>query len=223
MDGPLFADEDVLSANATGHRSDAGGGELAMASTDGRSLRRERNRDAVIVALLDLIREGDFEPGTSEIAERAGVSHRSVFRYFDDLSDLVRTAIDHAVAEVIPMAVLPTSVDAPVEHRVEALVDTLIRVYNHTHAIGRVARARALAIPEIEDGLAKIVRLYRGQLVDHFAPELTTRDPEAAGDLLDAIQVLVSFESFDLTRRRLGRTDDEIRRAWTAALLALLS
>ncbi len=71
-------------------------------AVDGRTMRRTRNRSAVITALLDMIREGDLHPGAAEIAERAGVSHRSIFRYFDDLDDLVRTAIDQAFVDAAP-------------------------------------------------------------------------------------------------------------------------
>lgn len=197
-------------------------GMSAQERTDGRSLRRERNRDAVIVALIELIREGNHAPGTSEIAVRAGVSHRSVFRYFDDLDDLVRAAIEHEIAEVLPLAILPNVGEGPVGQRIDAVVDSLLRVYNHTSPIARVARARSLAIPAIERGLQGIVQLYRSQLADHFAPELGALEPEQADDLLDAIQIVVSFEAFDLLRRRLDRADDVIGRLWTTALSSLL-
>jgi len=192
-------------------------------STDGRSLRRERNRDAVIVALLDLIRAGSSDPSTSEIADQAGVSHRSVFRYFDDLDDLVRAAIEYEIAQVIPMAVLHKIGQGPVADRVETLLDSLLRIYNYTFPVGRVARARSLAIPAIDDGLTSIAKMYRGQVKTHFATELSALEPPHDAELLDAMQVLVSFESFDVLRRRFGRTDDEIRRTWRSALHTLLN
>jgi len=210
---------------------DSGPGDVGVAggnssrttsSTDGRSLRRERNRDAVIIALLELIREGNSDPGTSEIAERAGVSHRSVFRYFDDLDDLVRAAIDHEIVQVIPMAVLHRIGEGELDERIGTLLDALIRIYNYTFPVAHVARARSLTIPAIDDGLLSIAHLYRSQLAAHFAPELGSLDAMRADDLLDAIQVIVSFESFDLSRRRLGRSDEEIRRAWRSALSSLL-
>ena len=60
-------------------------------STDGRVLRRERNRAEIVDALLALLREGHVEVSAAQIAERARLSERSVFRYFDDLDDLYRT------------------------------------------------------------------------------------------------------------------------------------
>ena len=211
-----------ITADTAPDRS-AKGDDAPGASTDGRSLRRERNRDAVIVALLDLIRDGSFDPGTSEIAERAGVSHRSVFRYFEDLNDLVRAAIDYEIAEVVPMAALPSSGNGPVADRIESLIDSRFRIFDYTAPVARVARARSLAIPAIDKGLMAIGGLYRGQLAGHFEPELSALDKQGSDDLLDAIQVIVSFESFDVLRRRLDRDNDEIRRAWRSALFALLT
>ena len=49
-------------------------------TVDGRRVRRDRNRDAVVDALLTLYGEGNLEPGSAEIAERAGLSPRSLFR-----------------------------------------------------------------------------------------------------------------------------------------------
>ena len=63
-------------------------GETAPARPDGRRASRERNRIAVVDALLDLYAEGNLRPGAGEVARRAGLSRRSVFRYFDDLDDL---------------------------------------------------------------------------------------------------------------------------------------
>lgn len=43
---------------------------------DGRHLRRDRNRDAVVDALLALYGEGNLDPSSAEIAERARLSPR---------------------------------------------------------------------------------------------------------------------------------------------------
>ena len=88
--------------------------------TDGRRLRRERNRLAVVDALLDLYREGNLRPGTDEIATRAGLSPRSLFRYFDDVDDLTGAAVARQLArarDLLPIAATP---GAPFAERVTA-------------------------------------------------------------------------------------------------------
>ena len=42
-----------------------------MSEVDGRRARGARNRDAVVTAILELLREGNPDPGAHEIAERA--------------------------------------------------------------------------------------------------------------------------------------------------------
>ena len=91
-------------------------------AVDGRTMRRTRNRSSVINALLELIQEGDFEPGASAIAERAGVSHRSVFRYFDDLGDLVRTAVTQQFEQANELAEIPHLGEGSTNDRIERYV-----------------------------------------------------------------------------------------------------
>ena len=71
--------------------------------TDGRNQRRDRNRDAVVTALLELYREGQLGPSAEEIAARAGISVRSLFRYFDDVDALVRAAIARQQEHLAPL------------------------------------------------------------------------------------------------------------------------
>lgn len=191
-------------------------------TTDGRSLRRQRNREAVIVALLDLIREGHYDPAASEIADRAGVSHRSVFRYFEDLSDLVRAAIDHEVRDTLPLAIIDDIGEGSLDERIDRLIESRLRIFHRTYGIGKVARARALGIPAIDEGLATVAELYRSQLKVHFATELDTFDPEQHDTLIDAVQVVVSFESFDFFRRRLEVDDARLSDSWRFALRRIL-
>ena len=56
---------------------------------DGRHERRARNRDAVVDALLALVGDGDLAPSAEAVAARAGLSSRSLFRYFADTEALV--------------------------------------------------------------------------------------------------------------------------------------
>ncbi|MET0910416.1 MAG: TetR/AcrR family transcriptional regulator [Ilumatobacteraceae bacterium] len=191
-------------------------------STDGRSLRRERNRDSVIEALLDLVREGNMDPGGAEIAERAGVSHRSVFRYFDDLGDLIRTAIDTELGRAQALGEIDDLGEGTLDHRIEVLVDTRLRMFDYTHGIISLARVRAFALPDIDTQFAEMALCVREQLRVHIAPELAPVADADRESLLDTVQCLVSWDVYDWHRRLLGHTDDDIRRAWVFALNALL-
>jgi TetR/AcrR family transcriptional regulator of autoinduction and epiphytic fitness len=195
----------------------------ASGSLDGRTQRRERNREAVIEALLDIIRGGDIEPSASAIADRAGVSHRSVFRYFADLDDLVRTAVDHEFKRAYPLGVIPEIGQGSLERRVDALIDSRLRVYSATFQVSEMARMRSSTIPAIDEGLRIISDVQRTQFRRNFALELERR----AGDptvefMVDAAMVLTCFESYSHHRRIFGHSMERVRRVWSTALLALL-
>jgi AcrR family transcriptional regulator len=58
---------------------------------DGRRLRSERSREAIIDVMLTLIEEGALIPTAQQVSERAGVGIRSVFRHFSDMAGLFAT------------------------------------------------------------------------------------------------------------------------------------
>ncbi len=190
---------------------------------DGRTLRRTRNRAAVIAALLDIIREGNLHPGAAEIADRAGVSHRSIFRYFDDLDDLVRTAIGHGFVEAGPVAEIPNIGTGSVAERIATLVDARISLFQFVDGTMQLARMRAPTIPSIDEGLAEIAELFRLQIAQHFAPELGSVSVDERPLLVDGILVLTSYDSFTIHTRLLHSDIERIRTAWVSALAALLS
>lgn len=64
----------------------------ASAAPDGRRLRSERSRQAIIDASVALTTEGILIPTAQQISERAGVGIRSFFRHFADMESLFAAA-----------------------------------------------------------------------------------------------------------------------------------
>lgn len=195
----------------------------AEARVDGRTLRRTRNRTAVIAALLEIIREGNLHPGASEIADRAGVSHRSIFRYFDDLDDLVRTAIDYAFAEAGPLADIPDIGEGSLSERIANFVDARVALFQHVDGTMQLARMRAPSIASIDEGIAQIAEQFRTQIAEHFADELSSTVEADRPLMIDGVLVLTSYDSFTIHLRLLGSDVERIRAAWGTAIAAMLS
>ena len=189
--------------------------------TDGRTLRRRRNRDAVIESLISLIREGDLDPTVAKIADRAAVSHRSIFRYFEDLDDLARTAIQTAVVHALPLGTIADAGKGTLEHRIDQVVDARIRILSYSHQLMRVATARATSLTDVDDGLATVARSFRDQLRDQFAPELQALEAEQTEQLVAVLASMLSFPGFDHQRRLLDRSIEEISEAWRFTLRML--
>lgn len=68
------------------------GRPAAASQGDGRADRSARTHDKIIEALFSLIEEGNLTPRTDEVAERADVAVRTIFRHFDDVEGLYRAA-----------------------------------------------------------------------------------------------------------------------------------
>jgi AcrR family transcriptional regulator len=196
--------------------------ETTAPLTDGRNLRRDRNRDAVVTALLGLYREGNLGPNADEIAERAGISVRSLFRYFDDVDTLVRAAIARQQEHLAPLYALDASVDRPLAERVDRFVAGRVRLLEGMGEVGRVARALAARQPLILAELARIRGALRRQLTDLFAAELDQLPPAERATTAAAADVVASWESFDLMRNDQGLSRDDAAAAMGAALRRLL-
>ena len=57
-------------------------------TTDGRKLRSEDSKRRIVSAMLELVREGKIAPTAEEVAGRAQIGLRTVFRRFKDMESL---------------------------------------------------------------------------------------------------------------------------------------
>lgn len=195
----------------------------ATEEPDGRRARRERNREAVVDAMLALYREGVLWPSSEEIAARAGVSARSLFRYFDDVDDLAREAVARQQEHLLPLWDLAIDPEAPVDERIDVFVAHRVRLLEGMGEVGRVARIRSTQQPRIAAELTRVRKGMRAQAATAFAPELDglTRPERTA--LLAAVDALTSWEAHDLMRRDQGLSASAARTAMTLALRRLLA
>ena len=186
---------------------------------DGRRLRREQNRDAALDALVELFREGVYQPSTNEIAERAGLSPRSLFRYFDDVEDLNRAAIERQLADARPLLDVGVGPEAPTATKISHVVEARMRLFEATAPAARAARISAHRRDVIAAQVHDARSYLRGQLARLFAPELAG---ERAA-LLPAIDALCSFETHELLRHDQRLSATKTAASLSAALTVLLA
>ncbi len=188
------------------------------ARADGRRLRREQNRASVIDALLALFRDGVYQPSTDEIAAKAGLSARSLFRYFDDVNDLHRAAADREVQRALPLIALGTGPAEPTLDKIRAVVGSRVHLFEETGPAARALRA-ASSRREMLRGILERNRSYlRHQISEVFAPELAAIGPSVE----PALEVLCSFECYELLRYAQGLSRAEAEAAMIAGIGVLL-
>jgi AcrR family transcriptional regulator len=194
----------------------------AVMELDGRRARRGRNREAVVDALLDLFREGELSPSVALVAERSGVSLRSVFRYFDDLDEMGRIAIARHTEAVQHLFPLPKIGQGARGERIKRMADHRVTLYEAVAPIVRATMIRAPFQPVIAAGLRDRRDFLRGQVEAQFAPELAAAPDAERFALLAAADALTSFETLELWHRDRGMPFTKCTSVMRSALDQLL-
>jgi AcrR family transcriptional regulator len=189
------------------------------APVDGRRLRREGNRAAVLDALVELFHEGLYQPSAGEIAHRAGISPRSLFRYFDDIDDLKRAAVEQHLTTHRALFDIDVDPDLPTATKIEQFVDARVRLHDAVAPAARAARLSAHRHDVIGTQLLETRTFMRAQVLRTFAREL---EGERVA-LLPAVDELCSFEAYEFMRNGHRMSRAKATAALTAALNQLLN
>jgi AcrR family transcriptional regulator len=189
---------------------------------DGRTARRDRNRVAVLDAVLELFSDGDLSPSPEQVASRSGVSLRSVYRYFADRGDLIRAAVDRHLERVEPLFVIEAPGVGTIAARVESFVRARMRGYEAIAATARASRLRAPTNDIIRGQLDRARRIFRAQLEQQFGPELQALDANRRRAVLEAADALTQIETIDTYRVHRGCSSSETHALLAEALRTLL-
>ena len=166
----------------------------AESQTDGRIQRSERSREAIVQAMVDLIGEGILAPTAQQVAERAEVGVRTVFRHFSDMDTLFAT-IHERVMESVSDLFITQPQEGPLGDRLDRLVD------RRTELLARVApyfrsgadqRSRSTFLQKQHD---RGIRGFRDDL-RLWLPELENAPAETA----NALELVLSQEAYDRLR-----------------------
>ncbi len=186
-------------------------------ATDGRHVRRERSREAVIEAMFALAQGGKVPPSAEDIAERAGVSVSSVFRNFDGLADLQRQALDWFQLRYAHLFVVGDA-EADRAKRIGAHVRARVDLLEATDGLLRIARARALDHEPLVEGLSNLRVRFAEQTRQRFATELDGLTTTEAANLAALIDSATSPEAFDVMSAAHARSSSQIAKTWIRAL-----
>lgn len=179
---------------------------------DGRVARAQRTRAAVIDAFVALLEEGDLRPTAPRIAERAGVSVRSVFQHFEDMEAVFRAA---AARELERLSDLlgPGPLDGPFERRLTTFTTRRTRLLE---AMAPVRQAAGLMEPfsdEIHRWLDWSRKIGREEIEAVFAPELAALAPPRRREVVAGLVAAGSWPVWHELRAEQGLPIDQARKA----------
>ena len=192
---------------------------LRRAQSDGRAERRLRTQRAIVDAHTELLRSGVTRPTAARVAERAGVSVRTLWAAFGDMEGLLRAttefwlaADDDLRAQIDPML--------PLGERIERFCAERARRLEN---ISPAARAAALMEADSE-ALRESRRGHVGRVLDDvertFGPELDACPDRSAA--FDALVAVTSWSSWSMLRDDLGRSVSASRAAMVCAVESIL-
>ena len=189
----------------------------AAPTTDGRARRTERSREAIVTALVELVGEGRLEPTAQDVADRAGVGIRTVFRLFSDVETLFTSVAARVQAEALPL-LLDETPKGTAEERARTVVKRRCNFYAQIAPYKRSAHLRRWRSDFVRAHIEKNARALRSDLLG-WLPELN----DAPADLVEAMDLAVSFEAWDRLRTDQGLSLKAAAATMERTALALLA
>jgi hypothetical protein len=187
---------------------------------DGRRLRSERTRLAIIEAYLELLRRNSVMPTAAQLADEAGCSVRSIFGRFSDLNALSLATADYAIAQGQAEAVArdfngdrPTRIRSHVETRALAC-EKWLPLWRIITSLDQDVEMRTRVV------LVRLANIERMKLM--YRLELSSLREATRDQLLTALAVLISFESWDQMRHCYGLSMEAAQGVWLSAIDRML-
>ena len=165
---------------------------------DGRRLRSERSRQAIIAATEDLMNDGSLIPTAQAIAERAGVGIRSFFRHFADM-DTLFTAVDEQGRDKYEARFLGGDREGTLEDRILHAIERRAEGYEVEKNVILSTAAMLWRSEVLRTNYARYQRGLRKDL-DDWLPELK----KLSRSKRHAVDAMASFEMWHRLRYHQG-------------------
>ena len=185
-------------------------------TTDGRKLRSEDSKRRIVSAMLELVREGRIAPTAEEVASRAQVGLRTVFRRFKDMESLyaeMARAIDDRLARISDELVSQNDWRADLNQ----MIDRRLRAYEIIMPYRVAAEALKFQSTILLTQHMKFVREERQRLLG-LMPKILLSD----AILTEGLEAALSFDMWNQLRndQRLGPNEagDVVKRIVSSLL-----
>jgi TetR/AcrR family transcriptional regulator of autoinduction and epiphytic fitness len=189
---------------------------------DGRIARSHRSRRAIIDAMRALHAEGDYRPTAPRVAERAGVSLRTVWQQFADMEALLVEAVRRD-NEIVRSLIEDIGQDQPLAARVLLFTGQRARILEQMTPSWRAARLAESSSAELTRNRARALAKGRAHLERVFAAELSQLAGPQRRQLADALHAVSIWSFWESLRTDLGLDPgpaEELLRATFGTLLA---
>jgi TetR/AcrR family transcriptional regulator, regulator of autoinduction and epiphytic fitness len=189
---------------------------------DGRAARSRRTRRAIVEAMRTLHGEGDLRPRASTIAERAGVSLRTVWQQFADMEALLVEASRRDL-EILMTMLRPIDADLPLGERITQFVSRNARIYERMAPGWRAARLHEPFSAELRRSKQRMSALGKAEIEVVFGPELSRLAGQQRLQLIRALVGVGFWPFWESLRSDAGASPEQAQHIVAALLAPLLT
>jgi AcrR family transcriptional regulator len=186
-------------------------------TSDGRNRRSQKSRQRLIDAMIALVTEGQREPTAEQIAERAGLAMRTVFRHFDDMDNLYREIARRMQDQARDLFDAPVD-GATWQETLHNTVDKWVRLYEKMMPMRQSSDALRHRSEFLQQDHARFVRMGRQRLKDLLPASIV--DDRFRFEALDA---MIGYEVWIRLRQDQRLSVDAARRTLHAAVDRLVA
>lgn len=183
---------------------------------DGRRLRADASKRRIALAMLELARAGEVAPSAEDVADKAGVGRRTVFRLFNDMEGVYREMHAVMVERINPMFRAPFEATTW-RARVDELIERRARMFEEMRPIKTAAEVHRHRSAFLQDGHRDITKLQRKTLLAAL-PESVRNDDER----VEALDLAFSFEAWRRLRQEQRLTIKDALAVWRRMARLLL-
>lgn len=188
----------------------------AQAHPDGRRQRSEQSRLKIVRALTAFIREGEVAPTAEQVADRAQVGLRSVFRHFQDMEYLYREIAQEV--DAITRSFLQLKLrSADWRGRVLEMVEIRCRLFEALMPFQIATQVHCHESEFLANAQEQATRLQR-ELLIQILPKTFLKNQAR----LDALDLVMSINSWLRLRREQGLSPLQAQRSVLVAVRALI-
>lgn len=198
------------------------GGTATSSSLDGRTARREQNRLAAIDAGIELFSAENLRPTPQQVADKTGLSLKSIQRYFEDENELISLAVDRKIAEVVPLFRISAIGQGALDGRIDRIVDSRVLAYPAVSSTVRAAELLAQSSPTMSINFNYAIEVLRIQVARQFEPEFEKMPAERRDHAITAVEVLLSFPSLHHCFNIRGLEEAEVRQLLHEGIFSLV-
>lgn len=189
---------------------------------DGRAARSHRSRRAIVDAMRALHAEGDLRPTAPRVAERAGVSLRTVWQQFADMETLLVEA-NRRDNEILQSLMKQIDPDQPLAARIALFTDQRARILEQMTPSWRAARLHAPFSEQLRHNKTRTLAMAKTELEVVFARELAELAGPRRQQLLDRLHAVSIWSFWESLRDELGLDREQARQLFGSTFSALLA